>query len=58
MSVTLRRLKRTREQTIAMFYLQKNNFDDLRIYVWLSHDEAKYALHTLTSVLRLSREVR
>ena len=41
MSVTLRRLNRPDEATIAMFYLQKNSFDDLRVYVRFSHDEAE-----------------
>lgn len=41
MSVTLRRLARPRQQTIAMFYLQKNAFDDLRVYVRFSQDEAE-----------------
>ena len=38
MSVTMRRL---RDDTIAMFFLQKNAFDDLRVYVRLSNDEAQ-----------------
>lgn len=42
MSVTLRRLKAPAPQgTIALFYLQKNAFDDLRMYVRFSTDEAQ-----------------
>lgn len=37
MSVTLRRLP---DDSIGMFYLQKNNHADLRLYVRLSNDEA------------------
>ncbi len=40
MSVTMRRLNRPRDDTIAMFYLQKNGYDDLRVYVRFSLDEA------------------
>jgi sialidase-1 len=42
MSVTLRRLKPPAEPgTIAMFFLQKNAYDDLRLYVRFSSDEAQ-----------------
>jgi sialidase-1 len=41
MSVTLRRLNGAHDDTIAMFYLQKNGYDDLRVYVRFSDDEAK-----------------
>lgn len=42
MSVTLRRLKPPAEQgTIAMFFLQKNAYDDLRLYVRFSTDDAQ-----------------
>jgi len=41
MSVTLRRLNRPNDNTIAMFYLQKNSYNDLHAYVRFSHDEAK-----------------
>jgi sialidase-1 len=42
MSVTLRRLKAPAEPgTIAMFFLQKNAYDDLRMYVRFSNDEAQ-----------------
>lgn len=41
MSVTLRRLAPPRHSRIAMFYLQKNAFDDLRVYVRFSTDEAE-----------------
>lgn len=41
MSVTLRRLQRPHSGTLAMFFLQKNSFTDLRAYVRLSHDEAE-----------------
>ncbi|MCH7988158.1 MAG: exo-alpha-sialidase [Planctomycetes bacterium] len=43
MSVTLRRLSNpVRENTpIGFFYLMKNSFDDLRVYMRISHDEAK-----------------
>lgn len=41
MSVTLRRLKPPHNDTIAMFYLQKNAYDDLRVYVRFSRDETK-----------------
>jgi sialidase-1 len=42
MSVTLRRLKAPAEPgTIAMFFLQKNAYDDLRLYVRFSNDEAQ-----------------
>jgi sialidase-1 len=42
MSVTLRRLAAPApEGTIAMFYLEKNAFDDLRVYVRFSQDEAR-----------------
>lgn len=40
MSVTLRRLRQPHEDTIAMFYLQKNAFDDLQVFVRFSTDEA------------------
>jgi len=52
MSVTLRRLNQSESvhkdtperelpSTIAMFYLQKNSYDDLRVYVRFSDDEAR-----------------
>jgi len=42
MSVTLRRLKPPAEPgTIALFFLQKNAFNDLRMYVRFSTDEAQ-----------------
>ena len=41
MSVTMRRLRSPHHDTIAMFYLQKNAFDDLRVFVRFSTDEAK-----------------
>lgn len=52
MSVTLRRLNNPQpppkgpkrelpKSTVAMFYLQKNSYDDLRVYVRLSDDEAQ-----------------
>lgn len=41
MSVTLRRLNHPNDDTIALFYLQKNSFDDLRVYVRFSTDEGK-----------------
>jgi len=42
MSVTLRRLRAPAEPgTIALFYLQKNTFDDLRMYVRFSTDETQ-----------------
>ena len=43
MSVTLRRLKRpvTRNTPIGMFYLVKNSFKDLRVYLRISTDEAQ-----------------
>ena len=41
MSVTLRRLARPRENTIAMFYLEKNSFDNLHAFVRFSVDEAE-----------------
>ncbi len=41
MSVTLRRLNHPNDGTIALFYLQKNSFDDLRVYVRFSSDEGK-----------------
>jgi len=42
MSVTLRRLKPPAEPgTIAMYFLQKNAYDDLRLYVRFSNDEAR-----------------
>ena len=43
MSVTLRRLSNpVRDNTpIGFFYLMKNSFDDLRVYLRISHDEAK-----------------
>lgn len=41
MSATLRRLEPPAPAgTIALFYLQKNGFDDLRLYVRFSNDEA------------------
>lgn len=40
MSVTLRRVSLEGTTSIAMFYLQKNSFDDLRVYVRFSQDEA------------------
>lgn len=41
MSVTLRRLQAPHNQTIAMFYLQKNSPTDLRVFVRFSLDEAE-----------------
>lgn len=41
MSVTLRRLNAPHNDTIVMFYLEKNSHTDLRVYVRLSNDEAK-----------------
>ena len=42
MSATLRRLRAPApEGTIALFYLQKNAFDDLRMYVRFSTDDAE-----------------
>jgi len=40
MSVTLRRLRPPNHHRIAMFYLEKNDFDDLRVYLRFSDDEA------------------
>ncbi len=41
MSVTMRRLNAPRHDTIAMFYLQKDDFNDLRVYVRFSKDECQ-----------------
>ncbi len=41
MSVSLLRLHPPHDDTIAMFYLEKNDFDDLRVYVRFSRDEAQ-----------------
>jgi sialidase-1 len=41
MSVTLRRLDRPRDDTIAMFYLQKNGYDDLQVFVRFSTNETQ-----------------
>lgn len=41
MSVTLRRLQAPHDDTIAMFYLEKNSHEDLRVYVRFSKDEAR-----------------
>ena len=41
MSVTLKRLQAPHDDTIAMFYLEKNSHEDLRVYVRFSQDEAK-----------------
>ena len=41
MSVSLRRLNESNGDTLAMFYLQKNSYDDLQAYVCFSQDDAK-----------------
>ncbi len=41
MSVTLRRLQKPNDETIAMFFLEKNSHTDLRVYVRFSKDEAQ-----------------
>lgn len=41
MSVTFRRLRVPNQNTIAMFYLQKNSGDDLRVFVRFSQDECR-----------------
>ncbi|WP_417849508.1 exo-alpha-sialidase [Thalassoglobus sp.] len=41
MSVTLKRLNAPHDDTIALFYLEKNSHEDLRLYVRFSKDEAK-----------------
>lgn len=40
MSVTLRRLQAPHQNRIALFYLEKNSHDDLKVYVRFSTDEA------------------
>lgn len=41
MSLTLRRLEQPQSDAVAMFYLQKNDFDDLRVMLRVSSDETE-----------------